>query len=416
MGKKSKFSGVVIVLSFIFLFGCSSSGSDLEIPPEADIKEGDIQTETYVIDGKEYTDTYKVYDLAEDNEEPVLVILPLESGDRIVNEINEFKDQTSASAAELKAFSYKYFLSVPGFVNLAKGKSSKKRSQINTFFDDLNELEDILNKFQEFGEDSVFTLSLILEEMDLSLKEFMSAGEEVFGDEYFDWIKENPQTIDQLYTDYILSDKETYKEFLEDDDIRSASNPGLGFFIKSAAYNIAYNGDKVAYNSLHYGNTGAVINPSDGKNVQYLTPHHRQVYIKDNYYGTNPFNMLIAHFKAPPFVEYKIMGNFSYRGESKKGYPGKYWIRELTTYVPYLWRVVACPIFTAYIPCIKTVIQTPLNVSSKKDEVIPEINFRIAVNCYIRTGLCIIKLSKNRTFLYKLNGKDGIKFLGGGHF
>ena len=162
---------VVAALSFLLFLGCSPDPKDEIAPYEP--KEGDIETETFVVNGQEVSYTTKVYNLAEQNEKPVLVVLPLDSGDSIVNEIENFMDQTSTSGSEIKAYSDKYYISVYDFINLAKGVNSESRSKIfnTSMYDNLDELDELLNQFQQtFGEYEISTLIIILDEMGLSLK------------------------------------------------------------------------------------------------------------------------------------------------------------------------------------------------------------------------------------------------------
>ena len=163
---------VVVVLSLFLFLGCSS-GPKEEMQPIGELKEGDLQFETYIVDGEEFTSINKVYNLAEASEDPVFVILPLDSGDSIVNEIEKFMDQTSTSGSEIKAYSDKYYISVYDFINLAKGVNSESRSKIfnTSMYDNLDELDELLNQFQQtFGEYEISTLIIILDEMGLSLK------------------------------------------------------------------------------------------------------------------------------------------------------------------------------------------------------------------------------------------------------
>jgi len=410
MQNNPKFCNIVtIIFSFIFLFGCAPESKE-EIPQIGDIKEGDIQTETYIVDGKEYKTTYKVYDLAEGDEEPVLVMLPLEYGDRTVDEIDGFKDQTSSSAAEIKDLSYKYFLSVPELVDLAKGKSSQKRSQINTSFDDLNELEGILNEFQEFGEDGVYTLSLILEGMDLSLKEFMSAGEEVFGDEYMDWIKENPKSLDQLYTDYILSGKETYEDFLEDGGKRSAVALEIGAeVVFQAIFEIVKAANSVPSATLD-GKEVAYINKKVALEVEKLAPQYRSSHILNRYYGMRTATLPSGY--SATGISYYFNVDYAYQAKSREGLPGKYWIPKVKIYSTAVNAIGLCPIYAYYVPFVKVKYNAAKFLNKNTDNILPEVEFEIAVNCYMRIGLCIGKVNKSRKFKYKISGKDGCRLVG----
>jgi len=408
MKERSKYTGMVgIVLCFLFFFGCEP-GTDQEIAAIGDVREGDIQTETYIVDGEEYTSTYKVYDLANADQEPVLVILPLDSGDRIVNEIDNFMDQTTTSAAEIKAYSEKYYFSVDEFVNFAKGVSS---------YDDLDEFDWILNKYQhEFGEDGVFTLYLMLEEMDLSLKEFISTGEEVFGDEYIDWIKEKHKTLDQLYTDYILSEKETYKDFLEDDGTLedggtrlALATEILGSIMVQAIFDIVKSSNAISV-ALLENKTVSLIHETDAKDIMKLAPEYRAAKIFNSYYGMKTGSVPSGY--AATGISYYFNVDYSYQAKSRKDLPGIYWVPQIKIYSTSVNAVGLCPFYAYYVPWVKVVYGKPRNISPTPGKILPELKFKIVVNCYMRIGLCIGKVAKNRTFSYKISGKDGYSFLG----
>ena len=400
---------VVVALSFLLFFGCSSDPENEIVPHEP--KEGDIETETFVVNGQAVSYTTKVYNLAEPNEEPVLVVLPLDSGDSIYNEIIDFMNQTSTSASELKAYGDKYYLSVAEFLNLAKGASPKNRSSIDISYDDLRELDEFLNEFQQtFGETEVFSLILLLDELGLTWKEFVSISEDVRGDDYIDWMLEEYKNLDNLYTDYINSGEETYKKFLEGNRKRSAIIiAGIAINVLEWAYNLCAN-DAMIPNAQLQPKTISILHPDDVRAVQQLPANLRPGALFTKYYGAKTASFPFGYDATG--IHYHFNVDYAYGAKSRYGLPGNNWIPKITVIPIRLATTHMCPIYTYHVPNVKIMFQRPVDISKTPNDYLPEIIFTVHVRCYMKAGaFCTITFWKNNYFRFKLNGRDGLKFI-----
>ena len=419
MKKKAMFCCIVIaVFSFLLFLGCSPDPEKELTPIEQ--KEGDIETETYIVGGEELTITTKIYNLAEPNEEEVLIELPLDSGDDTVNAIKEFMDQTSASASQLKAYADNFYMSVNQFFDIAKGDTSKNRSRTDTAYDELDDLivlDELLKHIQQtFGEYEVGTLNIVLRELELSVKEFDSICKEEKGDDYLALLFEEFKTPMGLYNAYMNSGKNSLEEFLAGYERRIAVSTvidiidiGIDVLVGVAEwmYKI-YANDAAIPEPVIQPKTFSVISQVDSKKLKLVSPTNRFQEILKLYPNSIYQRVPIAYDARGVHIYFNID---NYYGASREGLPGagNSWIPKIGIAKSYVRLTHACPIYSYHIiRGIITFSRPTFNSITK----VPTLYATIDVDTLLKLPpFCWVKKNRGRKFTVKFEGNKPLKVI-----
>ncbi|MBT3255969.1 MAG: hypothetical protein HN366_05855 [Deltaproteobacteria bacterium] len=408
----------VLLVGLLGFLGCS--GSDTETSAVG-FQEGDLETETFIIDGQKTTFTSRVYNLAEPDEEPVLILLPLDSADRILGVTKAFMDQTSTRAWVIKAFGDKYYMSVSELVRLATGTSSQEGSEIDEIsYDNLNELDELLNTIQQlFGPTAVSELHIMLEEIGLSLKEFDSINKDVLGEDYADRILQEYTTLDNLYSDFLSSEEELYQEFISivartESDVKSVIIGRMGVSVTQWMYDLWNLGPINDYN-LWICAIG-IAHPENVKAVERCCRAHRRITTLVNNLSQKGGQVeRVFHFGYDATgIHYRFNAEYVFRGQHSV-YPGRYWIPKLKLSNNGVLTTKLCPLYAYYLPKVTVTYRRPVDISPQTDNPVPSMTFRVDVTCYMKSGFfCTSKFWKNNYFEFKLTGKDGMQLVSTG--